>query len=217
MGGTSTDVSLVHDDIHVTSEAEIGGCPIRVPVIDIHTVGSGGGSLATVDVGGNLRVGPQSAGADPGPVCYGQGGTIPTVTDAHVLLGRLPTDGFLGGQLALNIDAAKSAFDKLSDQVSLKSQAGLDKTQTLALGMIQIANAHMERALRVISVERGEDPREAVLVSFGGAGGLHACDLARALAIPHVPNSTYGGNAVCIRYVGCRCAIRLCAHGHAAR
>jgi N-methylhydantoinase A len=186
MGGTSTDVSLVHDNIHVTSQAEIGGCPIRVPVIDIHTVGSGGGSLATVDAGGNLRVGPQSAGADPGPVCYGRGGRIPTVTDAHVILGRLPTDGFLGGQMDLAIEAAQQAFDEFSGQVVLPSLPGMDVRQRLALGMIQIANAHMERALRVISVERGEDPRETVLVSFGGAGGLHACDLARALGIPHV-------------------------------
>jgi N-methylhydantoinase A len=186
MGGTSTDVSLVHEDIHVTTEAEVGGCPIRVPVIDIHTVGSGGGSLATLDAGGNLRVGPQSAGANPGPVCYGRGGLIPTVTDAHVVLGRLPTDGFLGGQMVLDVEAAKNAFDKLGQQVSLISQFGLDTRQTLALGMIQIANAHMERALRVISVERGEDPRETVLVSFGGAGGLHACDLARALGVHYV-------------------------------
>ena len=186
MGGTSTDVSLVDEDIRMTSEAEIDGCPIRVPVIDIHTVGSGGGSLATVDTGGNLRVGPQSAGADPGPVCYGRGGLIPTVTDAHVLLGRLPTDGFLGGQMVLDIKVAQKAFDELSQHVSLKSQSGLDIRQSLALGMIRIANAHMERALRVISVERGEDPREMVLVSFGGAGGLHACDLARALGVPYV-------------------------------
>jgi N-methylhydantoinase A len=116
MGGTSTDVSLVHEDIHVTTEAEVGGCPIRVPVIDIHTVGSGGGSLVTVDVGGNLRVGPQSAGANPGPVCYGRGGIIPTVTDAHVVLGRLPTDGFLGGKMVLDVEAAKNAFDELGQQ-----------------------------------------------------------------------------------------------------
>ena len=186
MGGTSTDVSLVHDDIQVTSESEVGGCPIRVPVIDIHTVGSGGGSLATVDAGGNLRVGPQSAGADPGPVCYGRGGLIPTVTDAHVILGRLPTDGFLGGHMTLDVQAARKAFDDFSGQISLSSSPGLNRPQSLALGMIQIANAHMERALRVISVERGEDPRESVLVSFGGAGGLHACELARALGVPHV-------------------------------
>ena len=169
MGGTSTDVSLVHDEIQVTTEAEVGGCPIRVPVIDIHTVGSGGGSLATVDAGGSLRVGPQSAGADPGPACYGKGGIIPTVTDAHVLLGRLPPDGFLSGQMALDVEAAKKAFDELSHQISLVSQSGLDARQTLAFGMVQIANVHMERALRVISVERGEDPRDTALVSFGGS------------------------------------------------
>ncbi|MCW5782491.1 MAG: hydantoinase/oxoprolinase family protein [Nitrospirales bacterium] len=186
MGGTSTDVALVHETIHVTTEAQVGGNPIRVPVIDIHTVGAGGGSLATVDAGGNLRVGPQSAGAHPGPVCYGRGGTIPTVTDAHVVLGRLPTDGFLGGRMKLNEESAQQAFDELSRQMVLAPRPGLDARQTLALGMIQIANVHMERALRVISVERGEDPRETVLVAFGGAGGLHACDLARVLGIPHV-------------------------------
>jgi len=186
MGGTSTDVSLVHEDIQVTTEAEVGGCPIRVPVIDLHTVGSGGGSMATVDAGGNLRVGPQSAGAEPGPVCYGRGGTIPTVTDAHVVLGRLPTDGFLGGRMTLDVEAAQGAFDALSRQVAVSLRPRLDRRQTLALGMIHIANAHMERALRVISVERGKDPRETVLVSFGGAGGLHACALARALGVPHV-------------------------------
>ena len=186
MGGTSTDVSFVHDAIHVTSQAEIGGCPIRVPVIDLHTVGSGGGSLAIVDVGGNLRVGPQSAGADPGPVCYGRGGLIPTVTDANVILGRLPIDGFLGGQMELNREVVEEVFDEFSHTITLPPLSGLDNRQSLALGMLQIANAHMERALRVISVEQGEDPNEAVLVSFGGAGGLHACELARALGIPHV-------------------------------
>ncbi len=186
MGGTSTDVSFVHEDIHVTTEAEIGGCPIRVPVIDIHTVGSGGGSLATIDAGGNLRVGPQSAGANPGPVCYGQGGCVPTVTDAHVILGRLPSDGFLGGHQALDVEAAQQAFDEFSQGITIPSREGADTRQALALGIVQIVNAHMERALRVISVERGEDPREMVLMSFGGAGGLHACELARALRIPHV-------------------------------
>ncbi len=186
MGGTSTDVSLVYDEIPVTSESAIGGCPIRVPVIDIHTVGSGGGSLATVDAGGNLRVGPQSAGADPGPICYGRGGRIPTVTDAHVMVGRLPTDGFLGGSMSLDCEAARQIFDEFSCQVTLPSLFGLKIRHSLALGIIEIANAHMERALRVISVERGKDPREAVLVSFGGAGGLHACDLARALGVPQV-------------------------------
>lgn len=186
MGGTSTDVAFVNEAIHVTTEAEVGGCPIRVPVIDIHTVGAGGGSLALVDAGGNLRVGPQSAGADPGPVCYGRGGRSPTVTDAHVVLGRLPSDGFLGGQMPLDVQAAYQAFDEFSRTLSVSPSPGLEVRQAVALGMIRIANAHMERALRVMSVERGEDPREMVLVSFGGAGGLHACALARALGIPQV-------------------------------
>ena len=186
MGGTSTDVSLVDKDIQVTTDTVVGGCPIRIPVIDMHTVGSGGGSLATVDAGGNLRVGPQSAGADPGPVCYGRGGTIPTVTDAHAVLGRLPAESFLVGQISLTIENASQAFATLSQKLALPPKPGLDRIQTLAQGMIHIANAHMERALRVISVERGEDPRGTVLVSFGGAGGLHACDLARALGVPHV-------------------------------
>jgi len=186
MGGTSTDVALVNEAIQVTSEAEVGGCPIRVPVIDIHTVGAGGGSLAMVDAGGHLRVGPQSAGADPGPVCYGRGGNIPTVTDAHVVLGRLPSDGFLGGRMPLDVEAARLAFDELNRRLSVPSIAGLDASQAVALGMVRIADAHMERALRVISVERGEDPREMVLMSFGGAGGLHACALARALGVPRV-------------------------------
>ncbi len=186
MGGTSTDVSLVHEDIQVTNESEVGGCPIRVPIIDIHTVGAGGGSLATVDAGGNLRVGPQSAGANPGPVCYGKGGKILTVTDANVILGRLPSDGFLGGKMHLETKATQQAFDELSQEITVTPREGLDTRQTVALGMVQIANAHMERALRVISVERGEDPRETALVSFGGAGGLHASELARALNVPYV-------------------------------
>ncbi len=191
MGGTSTDVSLVKNGIQVTTEAEVGGCPIRVPVIDIHTVGSGGGSLALMDAGGILRVGPQSAGADPGPVCYGKGGTVPTVTDAHVILGRLPADGFLGGKMLLEVQRTRQAFDEFLKQVPLESHHGLDTPETLALGMINIVNAHMERALRVMSVERGEDPREMVLVSFGGGGGLHACDLAKALGIPKVLISSH--------------------------
>lgn len=186
MGGTSTDVSLVKNGIHVTTETEIGGCPIKVPVIDIHTVGSGGGSLALIDAGGNLRVGPQSAGADPGPVCYGKGGTIPTVTDAHALLGRLPHDGFLGGNMVLDLDNTRKSFEEFLQKASLSPKPGIGASETLAHGILDIANAHMERALRVISVERGEDPREMVLVSFGGGGGLHACDLAKALGIPHV-------------------------------
>ena len=186
MGGTSTDVSLINNSIQVTTEAQVGGLPIRVPVIDIHTVGSGGGSLASRDAGGGLRVGPQSAGADPGPICYGRGGEQPTVTDANLLLGRLPVDGFLGGTMQLDQAKAAGALEQLAKDIHLHPTSGLDLRQTMALGIIQVVNAHMERAVRVISVERGHDPRDFTFVSFGGAGGVHACDLARQLRIKKV-------------------------------
>jgi len=188
MGGTSTDVSLIEGQPQVTSEAEVGGLPIRVPVLDIHTIGAGGGSIASVDAGGALRVGPESAGADPGPACYGKSLSVnwntgselhATVTDANLLLGRIPLDRFLGGEMLLHPDLAEAAIQSLTDQL------GLTLTET-AMGIIEIANAHMERALRVISVERGHDPREYTLLSFGGAGSLHAADLARRLHIPEV-------------------------------
>ncbi|MEZ4769991.1 MAG: hydantoinase/oxoprolinase family protein [Caldilineales bacterium] len=186
MGGTSTDVSLCDGVIPVTGEGEIGGLPVRVPLIDIHTVGAGGGSLARVDAGGALRVGPQSAGADPGPACYGRGGQDATVTDANLVLGRLAPEHFLGGQMALNRAASLDALARLAGDAGLAAMPGLTAAQTAALGVVQIANAHMARALRVISVERGHDPADFVLLSFGGAGGLHACDLARALGIRRV-------------------------------
>lgn len=186
MGGTSTDVSLCDGAIQVTTEAEIGGFPIRIPVIDIHTVGSGGGSIAYVDSGGALRVGPLSAGADPGPACYGRGGKEPTVTDANLVLGRLAPDHFLGGRMALHSQASEVVLEKLGQQAGLTPQVGLTMAQTAALGVVQVVNAHMERALRVMSVERGHDPHDFTLVSFGGAGGLHASNLARDLGIPRV-------------------------------
>lgn len=186
MGGTSTEVSLLDGDLRVTSEAEIGGLPIRIPIIDIHTVGAGGGSIASVDAGGALRVGPQSAGADPGPACYGRGGREATVTDANLVLGRLSPEHFLAGEMALDVRAAEAALTELARQAPLTPSPPLSPAQTAALGVIQIANAHMERALRVISVERGYDPADFTLVSFGGAGGLHACDLARGLGMKRV-------------------------------
>ncbi|MFQ5409361.1 MAG: hydantoinase/oxoprolinase family protein, partial [Anaerolineales bacterium] len=186
MGGTSTDVSLSEGSPRVTTEAAIGGLPVRVPVIDIHTVGAGGGSIGAVDAGGALRVGPQSAGADPGPACYGRGGTAPTVTDANVVLGRLAADEFLGGGMALDPTAAEQALTRLAEAAGLGGHDGLSPGQLAALGMVAVANAHMARALRVISVERGYDPRDFVLISFGGAGGLHACELARSLGIRRV-------------------------------
>ncbi|MFN3475949.1 MAG: hydantoinase/oxoprolinase family protein, partial [Candidatus Methylomirabilales bacterium] len=178
MGGTSTDVSLCPGEIRTTAESSIAGCPIRVPMIDIHTVGSGGGSIAYLDEGGALRVGPESAGADPGPVCYGKGDRI-TVTDANLLLGRLDPDSFLGGRMKLDVERAEKAMGRFSRTVGLPPLE-------VAEGIVKVANATMEKAIRVISVERGFDPREFCLVSFGGAGGLHAFDLAKSLSIPQV-------------------------------
>lgn len=179
MGGTSTDVSLIDGAPQITTEAVVGGYPIRVPLLDIHTIGAGGGSIARVDAGGALRVGPESAGADPGPVCYGRGGEAPTVTDANLVLGRIPPEHFLGGQMPLDFDRAYAALERLGRELGLSAEEA-------ALGVVSVANAHMERALRVISVERGRDPRAFTLLSFGGAGGLHAADLARALGIRRV-------------------------------
>ena len=183
MGGTSTDVSVVNGAMHTTSEAEVAGMPIRVPVLDIHTVGAGGGSLARVDAGGALRVGPESAGADPGPACYGRGGQVATVTDANAFLGRLPATGLLGGELPLDLEATREALAALSRDLA-KYDAGLAvDPEEVALGILQVVNAEMERAIRVTSIERGYDPREFVLLSFGGAGGVHACELARSLNV----------------------------------
>lgn len=179
MGGTSTDVSLIDNEPSLTTESIVGGVPIPFPVLDIHTIGAGGGSIASVDLAGALRVGPQSAGAEPGPACYGRGGELPTVTDANLVLGRLAADQFLGGQMPLSLERAHLALARLADSLDL------DTTQT-ALGIIEVANAHMERALRVISIEKGYDPHDFTLLSFGGAGGLHATALARRLGIPRV-------------------------------
>jgi N-methylhydantoinase A len=178
MGGTSADVSLVDGAPAWRTEARIGGLPIRVPAVDIHTVGAGGGSLARLDAGGALRVGPESAGADPGPACYGRG-TAPTVTDANLVLGRLVETEFLGGTMRLDRARAERALGPLARRLGWSLAAA-------AAGVVRVANAVMERAVRVITVERGHDPRDFVLVAFGGAGGLHAAELARALRIPRV-------------------------------
>jgi len=179
MGGTSTDVSLCEGAIRITGESAIAGCPIGVPVIDIHTVGAGGGSIARVDEGGALRVGPESAGADPGPICYGKGERI-TVTDANLFLGRLDTGYPLGGRLRLDDRRIEPAFRALAREM------GSASLPAAAQGVVDVANANMEAALRVISVERGFDPRDFTLVTFGGAGGLHAIQLAASLSIPRV-------------------------------
>lgn len=175
MGGTSTDVALCEKGPKYTTEAAIGGIPIKVPMIDITTIGAGGGSIAYVDSGGALKVGPESAGADPGPACYGKG-LVPTVTDANVVLGRIKPESFLGGRMKIYPRKSLSAIKKLSRRLPLT-------VEQVAEGIIQVANANMERALRVISIGKGYDPREFSLVSFGGAGGLHACELAAAMEI----------------------------------
>jgi N-methylhydantoinase A len=183
MGGTSTDVSLMDNQLSLTLESEISGYPVKVPMIDIHTVGAGGGSVAYMDLGGSLKVGPESAGADPGPICYGKGDRI-TVTDAHLYLGRLIPEHFLGGSMRLQTDKLEPFFRRMSKDLSLS-------TVELAEGILSVANTAMEKAIRVISVERGFDPREFTLFTFGGAGGMHAAYLARLLSIPKVlvPNN----------------------------
>jgi N-methylhydantoinase A len=178
MGGTSTDVSLIDGIPSLTKESTVGGMPIALPLLDIHTIGAGGGSIASVDIAGALRVGPESAGADPGPACYGIGDS-PTVTDANLVLGRILPDHFLGGKLRLDAKRAYRSIQRIGEASGLTAQRA-------ALGVIEVINAHMERALRVSSVEKGYDPREFSLLTFGGAGGLHATDLARRMGIPMV-------------------------------
>lgn len=179
IGGTSTDVALIQGSITETTNGQIGNYPNKLPMIDIHTVGAGGGSIAWFDTGGALRVGPISAGADPGPAAYGRGGEQATVTDANVVLGRLLPEAFLGGTMTLDVQRARMAIGQIATQM----HSTLEET---ALGIIRVVNANMEAAIRVISVERGSDPRDFVLVAFGGAGPLHACELAEALRIPRV-------------------------------
>jgi len=186
MGGTSTDVALIDSEIKLSSEANIADYPVAVPMVDMHTIGAGGGSIAMVDAGGLLNVGPQSAGAAPGPACYGKGGEQPTVTDANLVLGRLRVDGFLGKGMQLDIAAAQQAMQKVAKPLGLSIEEA-------ALGVIRIANEHMVRALRAISVQRGHDPEDFVLTCFGGAGGLHVCALADALRMKRAIVPVHGG------------------------
>jgi len=179
MGGTSTDVALFNGEIPLTGQSRLGLWPLSIPSVDIHTIGAGGGSIARVDKAGMLLVGPESAGASPGPACYGTGGTQATVTDAHLLLGRIPGGTLLGGYLPLDLPAAEQAVSKLAKEMACD---GLEA----ALGIVRLANEHMARALRVISVERGHDPIDYALLCFGGAGGLHACDLAELLGMERI-------------------------------
>ena len=189
MGGTSTDVAAVQDEVRTSGSSEVAGLPVGVPMLEIHTVGAGGGSLARFDAGGSLRVGPESAGADPGPICYGRG-TEPTVTDANLLLGRLRPDRFLGGEFRLDLERTRRIT---SEWLKRQKHGARLSVEEFSAGVIRVVNANMERALRVVSLERGYDPREFALVAFGGAGGLHACELAESLAIPTVMIPTRPG------------------------
>jgi N-methylhydantoinase A len=172
MGGTSTDVALLSGKLRTTNESLVAGMPVAVPMLEIHTVGAGGGSIARFDRGGALRVGPESAGAEPGPICYGRGDK-PTVTDAHAVLGHFAHKGLLGGGFALDVSRARARFEEMRGK--------FHTIEEFAGGILAVADAVMEKAIRVISVERGHDPREYTLVAFGGAGGLHACALATSL------------------------------------
>jgi N-methylhydantoinase A len=180
MGGTSTDVALsTRDELRMTREAHVAGMPVAVPIMDIHTVGAGGGSIARVDEGGSLRVGPESAGADPGPACYGRS-LLPTVTDAHLVLNHFGGRGLLGGEFRLDEGRAREAMKRLGEEMSRAARRRVDEREA-AEGVLRVVRVQMERALRYISIERGFDPREFALVPFGGAGGLHAVELARSL------------------------------------
>jgi N-methylhydantoinase A len=190
MGGTSADVGMILDgEQRHTTEYEIEwGVPAAIPLIDIKSIGAGGGSIAWIDRGGFLRVGPESAGATPGPACYGMGGELPTVTDANLYLGRLDPDYFLGGRMRLDPDRAAGAIAVLAEK------AGMSPPD-LAAAVVEIANENMASAIKMISLERGYDPRRFALFAFGGAGPLHAAAVARALRIPHVLVPPYPGNA----------------------
>jgi N-methylhydantoinase A len=181
MGGTSFDICLAHGgEIRFTKESEVGSLPIKIPMIDIHTLGAGGGSIAWIDAGGALRVGPRSAGADPGPAGYGRGGTEPTVTDANLVLGRLDPGYFLGGEMALDVEAAGRAIrERIAEPLGLG-------VEPAAEGIVRVINATMVRGMRAVSVEKGYDPREFAVVAFGGGGPVHAADLARDFGAPDV-------------------------------
>ncbi|HEX3240126.1 MAG TPA: hydantoinase/oxoprolinase family protein, partial [Solirubrobacterales bacterium] len=196
MGGTSCDVCVVEDGaVRRTEGREIDGRPIQLPMVDVHTVGAGGGSIGWRDAGGALRVGPRSAGAEPGPACYGRGGSEPTVTDANLVLGHLAADSQLAGGVALDAEAAEAAVDQLG------AELGLDRLQT-AEGILRVANQEMVRALRVVTVERGVDPRGFALLPFGGAGPMHAAAIAAELGIETI---------LCPRAGGVLSAFGLCA------
>lgn len=186
MGGTSTDVALIEGRVRLTTDGRLAGYPVAVPMVDMHTIGAGGGSIAYLDHARLLHVGPKSAGATPGPACYGLGGTQPTVTDANAMLGRLRPEYFLGGRMSLDLNAAERAVGSLAREMGVH-------TETAALGIVSLANEHMARALRVISVQRGYNPAHFELCCFGGAGGLHVCALAEEMGISRVLIPANGG------------------------
>lgn len=186
MGGTSTDVALLDNGIRLTSEGRIGQYPIALPMVDMHTIGAGGGSIAYLDSAGMLHVGPDSAGAHPGPACYGQGGDKPTVTDANAVLGRIQPDSFLGGKMNLDKTRAVEVIGNLARKLGIQ-------TEECAQGILDLANEHMSRALRVISEQRGHNPAEYQLLGFGGAGGLHICALADSMGMNRTIVPTFGG------------------------
>ena len=193
MGGTSADICLINNGKFLTTkESEIGGHAVKVPMIDINTIGAGGGSIAWIDPGGLLRVGPQSAGADPGPACYGKGGTLPTVTDANLVLGRLNPDYYVGGEMRIDVSLSKAAIQKqVAEPLKLSMEAAAE-------GILKVVNANMIRGIRRVSVQRGHDPRQFALFCFGGGGPLHGSDLAIELNVPRmiVPTSPGVNSAV---------------------
>jgi N-methylhydantoinase A len=187
MGGTSTDVApILSGEAQTTTETVVAGVPIKLPMVDVHTVSAGGGSIAWADAGGALRVGPHSAGADPGPAAYGTGGEEPAVTDANLYLGYLDDGTQLGGEVVLQRELSEKALAALGEELGLAAEE-------VALGVVRVANAEMTRALRIISVERGLDPRDFALLAFGGAGGMHACALAEELGMQTVLVPRAGG------------------------
>ncbi len=206
MGGTSTDVSLFDRRARIRTLSHPDGYAVRTPVIDIHTVGAGGGSIARIDAGGSLRVGPDSAGADPGPACYGRG-ELCTVTDADLVAGRLVAENFLGGQMKL--------YPERAERARIASWRATMKTNSLtaARGVIRVVNANMERAIRVITVERGYDPRDFALLAFGGAGPMHACELALDLGIRQNRDAAKSRPAVRVGRVERAAGPRVFAHG----
>ena len=208
MGGTSTDVALIAGRPQPRPESSIDGLPMRIRMLDIETIGAGGGSIARMDAGGALRVGPESAGANPGPAIYGQGGTQVTLSDANAILGRLDAEHFLGGAMALDINAGIEVLGKLGQQVGFSTIA-------TAKGVVDIANVNIDRAIRRVSIVRGHDPRDFTLVAFGGAGPLHACEAAERLDIPRVLVPSSPGVLMCARPAACGRRGRLQPVGHA--